>query len=94
MALRGDLPPLVEVTQATELSVRHRQRQIAAWHLPEARRAAEQLEESIKRTPRWRWRLRRRQQRMKASLAYRIKELQWAAGTRGHKGHPGPPPKL
>lgn len=81
------------MTEASELSVRQRQRHIAAWHLPEARRAAEKLEESISRTPWWRWKLRRRQRRAKVSLAYRIEELRWAAGTRGRKGHPGPPPR-
>lgn len=83
------------MTEATSrLSVRQRQRHIARWHLGPARDALEHLEEIMESTPRWRFFLRRRQERHKASLEYRIAELRWAAGTSSRKGHPGPPPKL
>lgn len=77
------------MTQATELSVRQRQRQIAAWHLPEARRALERAEQIAKLIPWYRPFYRRRVERSVRSLRSRIAELQWAAGTRNRRGRPG-----
>lgn len=64
---------------ATEIPFAARRRHVARWYIGPCREALEALEEIHKRTPAWRWMLRRRQERGMRVLRAELATLRYYA---------------